>query len=64
MELIIALIVLLLYAIIFWGIFDKVSICEKLRVARERIKREEGRKVEGTKSLSETNGELVELVKI
>lgn len=32
-------------------------------MARERIKREEGRKVEGTKSLSETNGELVELVK-
>lgn len=42
--------------------FDKVSICEKLRVARVRIRKEKG-KCEGRKSVIELNPEIKALVK-
>ena len=42
--------------------FDKVSICEKLRVARVRIRKEKG-KCEGRKSVIELNPEIKELVR-
>ena len=45
MELIIALIVLLLYAIIFWGIFDKVSICENSEWQEKELKEKRGQKL-------------------
>jgi len=42
--------------------FEKDSLVRKLRVARERVKKEKG-KCEGRKGIKETNPELVNLVK-